>query len=105
MQTALDYHLMSQWTSFVAVEQRVVNVGGRQRTVDVPVEMPEGVSYEGIFGGESQSSSRELSYFGGPGVTGNMSSHPARRGRRRLWRRRGRPLLGRRGRDGDGHVR
>ena len=47
---ALDYRLMSQYTSFVAVEQRVVNVGGKQRTVDVPVEMPEGVSHEGIFG-------------------------------------------------------
>lgn len=47
---ALDYRLMSQYTSFVAVEDRVVNVGGKQRRVDVPVEMPEGVSYEGIFG-------------------------------------------------------
>lgn len=52
VQTALDYRLMSQWTSFVAVEQRVVNIGGRQRTIDVPVEMPEGVSYSGIFGNE-----------------------------------------------------
>jgi Ca-activated chloride channel family protein len=47
---ALDYRLMSQYTSFVAVEQRVVNVGGKQRTVDVPVEMPEGVDYQGVFG-------------------------------------------------------
>ena len=47
---ALDYRLMSQYTSFVAVEDKVVNVGGKQRRVDVPVEMPEGVSYEGIFG-------------------------------------------------------
>ncbi len=53
--TALDYRLMSQYTSFVAVEQRVVNVGGKQRTVEVPVEMPDGVSYEGIFGrGEAE---------------------------------------------------
>jgi Ca-activated chloride channel family protein len=51
--TALEYRLMSQYTSFVAVEQKVVNIGGKQRTVDVPVEMPDGVSYEGIFG-ESQ---------------------------------------------------
>ena len=41
--TALEYHLMSQYTSFVAVEQRVVNIGGRQRLLDVPVELPEGV--------------------------------------------------------------
>ncbi|MGV3720484.1 MAG: VIT domain-containing protein [Actinomycetota bacterium] len=51
---ALDYRLMSQYTSFVAVEQRVVNLGGKQRTVDVPVEMPEGVAYEGIFGDEDK---------------------------------------------------
>ena len=50
--TALEYRLMSQYTSFVAVEERVVNVGGKQRTIDVPVEMPEGVAYEGIFGDE-----------------------------------------------------
>lgn len=55
VRTALDYRLMSQWTSFVAVEQRVVNIGGRQRTIDVPVEMPEGVSYSGIFGAEGSS--------------------------------------------------
>ena len=47
---ALEYRLMSAYTSFVAVEQRIVNIGGVQRTINVPVEMPEGVSYEGIFG-------------------------------------------------------
>ena len=59
---ALEYRLMSQYTSFVAVEQRVVNIGGKQRTVAVPVEMPEGVAYEGIFGTEQSQSS------GGRGV-------------------------------------
>ncbi|HXH59850.1 MAG TPA: VWA domain-containing protein, partial [Fimbriimonadaceae bacterium] len=47
---ALKYGIMSQWTSFVAVEKRVVNIGGVQRTVRVPVEMAEGVSYDGVFG-------------------------------------------------------
>jgi Ca-activated chloride channel family protein len=51
---ALEYRLMSPYTSFVAVEQRVVNIGGKQRTINVPVEMPEGVSYEGIFGAEAK---------------------------------------------------
>ena len=50
VRVALEHRLMSQYTSFVAVEQKVVNVGGKQRTVGVPVEMPEGVAYEGIFG-------------------------------------------------------
>ncbi|MCW5944114.1 MAG: VWA domain-containing protein [Fimbriimonadaceae bacterium] len=41
---ALDYRIMSEFTSFVAVESRVVNVGGRQRSVRVPVEMADGVT-------------------------------------------------------------
>ncbi len=49
--TALDYHLMSPYTAFVAVSEEVrVDPQGRAVTVDVPVELPEGVSYEGIFG-------------------------------------------------------
>ena len=51
---ALDYGLMSQYTSFVAVEPTIVNVGGQQKTVEVPVEMADGVSYEGIFGARKQ---------------------------------------------------
>ncbi|MCH7945259.1 MAG: hypothetical protein IIC73_04490, partial [Armatimonadetes bacterium] len=50
---ALEHGIMSQWTSFVAVEKRVVNIGGKQRTVRVPVEMAEGVSYDGVFGGSA----------------------------------------------------
>lgn len=41
---ALQFGLMSQYTSFVAVETRVLNVGGKQRTVAVPVEQADGVS-------------------------------------------------------------
>ncbi|MDQ2732639.1 MAG: VWA domain-containing protein, partial [Armatimonadota bacterium] len=51
---ALENRLMSQWTSFVAVEQRIVNVGGQQKIVDVPVELPEGVAHKGIFGGSAR---------------------------------------------------
>ncbi len=49
-QLGLDYRLMTQFTSFVAVEELVITEGGRPRRVDVPVEMPDGVSYEGVFG-------------------------------------------------------
>jgi Ca-activated chloride channel family protein len=51
-QLGLDYRLMTQFTSFVAVEDRVVNKDGKPVHVDVPVEMPEGMSYEGVFGDE-----------------------------------------------------
>ena len=47
----LEFRLMTRWTSFVAVEEKVVNVDGKPQTVVQPVEMPEGVSYEGVFGG------------------------------------------------------
>jgi len=52
-QLGLTYRLMTQWTSFVAVEEKVVNVNGKPQTVVQPVEMPEGVSYEGVFGEQS----------------------------------------------------
>jgi len=49
-QLGLTFRLMTQWTSFVAVEEKIVNVDGKPQTVVQPVEMPEGVSYEGVFG-------------------------------------------------------
>lgn len=49
-QLGLEYRLMTQFTSFVAVEEMTVTEGGRPRRIDVPVEMPEGVSRAGVFG-------------------------------------------------------
>jgi Ca-activated chloride channel family protein len=46
----LRYQLLTQFTSFVAVEHLRITEGNTVRTVPVPVEMPEGVSYEGVFG-------------------------------------------------------
>ncbi len=46
----VTFHLMTQFTSFVAVEEKVINQGGQMQRVDVPVEMTDGVSYEGVFG-------------------------------------------------------
>jgi Ca-activated chloride channel homolog len=48
----LEFRLMTQFTSFVAVEEMIVTDGGKPRRVDVPVEVPEGVSRAGVFGGE-----------------------------------------------------
>jgi Ca-activated chloride channel family protein len=52
-QLGLDYNLITQFTSFIAVEQRMITEGGQPKRIDVPVEMAEGVSYEGTFGGPS----------------------------------------------------
>ncbi|MHC4672155.1 MAG: VIT domain-containing protein [Planctomycetota bacterium] len=46
------FQIMSQFTSFVAVEKMRITIGGKPRLVAVPIEMPDGVSYEGIFGGD-----------------------------------------------------
>ncbi len=49
--TALTYQLLSQYTAFVAVSDDVrVNPTEGSVSVQVPVEMPEGISYQGIFG-------------------------------------------------------
>ena len=45
----LEYRLMTQFTSFVAVEEMTVTDGGQPRRVDVPVELPEGVSRQNVW--------------------------------------------------------
>jgi Ca-activated chloride channel family protein len=42
----LEHRLLTQFTSFVAVEEQLITAGGQPRRIDVPVELPEGVSYE-----------------------------------------------------------
>jgi Ca-activated chloride channel homolog len=42
----LKYGLMTAFTSYYAVEERVVNEGGKVRRIEVPVDMPDGVSHE-----------------------------------------------------------
>jgi Ca-activated chloride channel family protein len=68
----LAYHLMTPFTSFVAVDERIVNEGGKARRVETPVEMPEGVSYEGVFG------EQRMMAVSGLGVVGGVfaSGHP-----------------------------
>jgi hypothetical protein len=41
---------MTQFTSFVAVEEVVVTDGGQPRRIDVPVEVPAGVNPDAIGG-------------------------------------------------------
>jgi Ca-activated chloride channel family protein len=50
VEVALAHRLVTPFTSFVAVDPRVVNPDGAPATVRVPVEMPQGVTYEGVFG-------------------------------------------------------
>jgi Ca-activated chloride channel family protein len=49
--TALQYGLMSKYTSFVAVEQVARTAPGGESVKElVPVHLPEGMSYAGVFG-------------------------------------------------------
>jgi Ca-activated chloride channel homolog len=49
---AVEYRLVSQYTAFVAVDESRIVGDGRPLRIMQPVELPEGVSYKGIFGEE-----------------------------------------------------
>jgi Ca-activated chloride channel family protein len=74
-----EFRLMTQFTSFVAVEELTITKGGQATKIAVPVEMPDGVSYEGIFGEQKNGQqmvlarARGLSTFAGGGYGGMMA--------------------------------
>ena len=45
-QLGIEYRLLTQFTSFVAIEEMTVTDGGQPRRIDVPVEAPDGVATE-----------------------------------------------------------
>jgi hypothetical protein len=47
---AIQYRLVTRFTSLVAVEEVVSNAGGESRTVPVPTELPAGMQMEKVFG-------------------------------------------------------
>ncbi len=51
-QLGLEYRLMTQFTSFVAVEEMTVTEGGVPRRIEVPVELPDGMNRESTLGDE-----------------------------------------------------
>ena len=74
-QLGIEYRLMTQFTSFVAVEEMIVTDGGQPRRIDVPVEVPEGVNREtayptGFIG----------QFYLGGSTAGKMSAGAVRRG-------------------------
>ncbi len=57
---ALDYHLMSKYTSFVAVDDATEDLSLEEPiTITQPLPMPEGVSFEGVFGPQGE---RDISH-------------------------------------------
>ncbi len=45
-----QFGIMSEYTSFVAVDKLRVTVAGKPRLVNVPIELPAGTNFEGFFG-------------------------------------------------------
>lgn len=73
--TALLYNLVSDYTSFVAVSEEVrVDSAGNPVTVQVPVNMPEGVSYEGVFGNGTPPQGATTIQYGSSSHTGLQAS-------------------------------
>ncbi|MFM9264296.1 VIT domain-containing protein [Tychonema sp. BBK16] len=65
--TALTYRLLSEYTAFVAVSEEVrVEPDGTRRRMQVPVELPQGLSYEGIFESEQAEPTRGRTRSFGP---------------------------------------
>jgi Ca-activated chloride channel family protein len=84
----LQFRLMTAYTSLVAVDSIVSNTTGSSTRVDVPVELPEDVSYEGIFGrgdvaksklaqAPGSASMRALGYIGSNSTGGFVSADAA----------------------------
>ena len=67
---------MTQYTSFVAVEERILTDGTTPRRVEVPVEMPEGVSHQGVFGEREKREElrRGIGMGNGSGLTGGSKT-------------------------------
>ncbi len=61
---AVEFRLVSQYTAFVAVDESRVVGDGRPLRILQPVEMPEGVSYEGVFGERPVGSVVEIPAWG-----------------------------------------
>ncbi len=80
----LQYRLMTQYTSFVAVEEKIITDGTTPRRVDVPVEMPEGVSYDGVFGKEREEKVKVAGNYRmlqmAPGIAGGTARMKSSRG-------------------------
>ena len=82
VQVALEHRIMTQFTSFVAVEDTMVTMDGKPVKVTIPVELAEGVSREGVFGPSSTHLLRKSRPVGGvptatsrgvPGYTGGST--------------------------------
>jgi hypothetical protein len=79
IKVGLEHSLATQFTSFVAVEERTVVSDGKPVKVEVPVELPEGVSPLAVPGGSLQAeyAAKAAPGFGG-GASGGVYTYRTR---------------------------
>jgi Ca-activated chloride channel family protein len=83
IRTALDHHIMTNYTSFVAVEEKTVTKNGKLQTVAVPIEMVDGVSQDKTIETDELSRAPGGGFVGGgggaggPAVMGRLSKRKA----------------------------
>ena len=70
----LEYRLMTQFTSFVAVEEMIVTDGGQPRRIDVPVEVPEGVNREAVDASRGQGGPTGMFMAGNAGTLNSQTN-------------------------------
>ncbi|HRP64080.1 MAG TPA: VWA domain-containing protein, partial [Phycisphaerales bacterium] len=58
------FQIMTQHTSFVAVEKMRITVGGRPMLVRVPIEFPKDMAWEGIFGPSGRDAADDVVVLG-----------------------------------------
>jgi Ca-activated chloride channel family protein len=75
IQVGLEHNLATQFTSFVAVEERTVVSDGKPVKVEVPVELPEGVSPLAVPGGIDRLET--FAKLSRGGVAGGAYAYPA----------------------------
>jgi Ca-activated chloride channel family protein len=71
-QLAMEFRLMTQFTSFVAVEEITVTDGGMPRRIDVPVAVPAGVDFSRVGGGGGGGPTGLFSVYSGPVQTAQL---------------------------------
>jgi Ca-activated chloride channel family protein len=76
IQVGLEHSLATQYTSFVAVEERTVVTDGKPVRVEVPVELPQGVSPLAVPGGADKMQAYAARGYAG-GVSGGTYNYQA----------------------------